>query len=110
MPRSAELFSFTGTAPTGSYTLSLHDALPIFEALDASAMTGKRKVMGRDMSASQTALAIDGDLHEHLGDRKSTRLNSSHGSISYAVFCLKKKNNVEIYRTLRESRLNLEYA
>src|SRR5256885_5546596 len=37
------------------------------EALDASAMTGKRKVMGRDMSASQTALAIDGDLHEHLG-------------------------------------------
>jgi DinB family protein len=37
------------------------------EGLDASAMTGKRKVMGRDMSASQTALAIDGDLHEHLG-------------------------------------------
>ena len=37
------------------------------EGLDASAMTGKRKVMGQDMSASQTALAIDGDLHEHLG-------------------------------------------
>src|SRR5262245_25807946 len=37
------------------------------EALDASAMTGRRKVMGQDMSASQTALAIDGDLHEHLG-------------------------------------------
>ena len=37
------------------------------ESLDASAMTGKRKVMGRDLSASQTALAIDGDLHEHLG-------------------------------------------
>src|SRR5437870_1277958 len=37
------------------------------EGLDASAMTGKRKVMGRDMAASQTALAIEGDLHEHLG-------------------------------------------
>ena len=37
------------------------------EALDAAALTGKRKVMGRDMSASQTALAIGGDLHEHLG-------------------------------------------
>jgi hypothetical protein len=37
------------------------------ESLDAAALTGKRKVMGRDMSASQTALAIDGDLHEHLG-------------------------------------------
>jgi hypothetical protein len=37
------------------------------EGLDAAALTGKRKVMGRDMSASQTALAIDGDLHEHLG-------------------------------------------
>ena len=37
------------------------------ETLDAASLTGKRKVMGRDMSASQTALAIDGDLHEHLG-------------------------------------------
>jgi hypothetical protein len=37
------------------------------ETLDAATLTGKRKVMGRDMSASQTALAIDGDLHEHLG-------------------------------------------
>ena len=37
------------------------------ESLDAASLTGKRKVMGRDMSASQTALAIDGDLHEHLG-------------------------------------------
>jgi len=37
------------------------------ESLDAASLTGKRKVMGRDLSASQTALAIDGDLHEHLG-------------------------------------------
>src|SRR5437588_9792254 len=37
------------------------------ESLDASTLTGKRKVMGQDMSASQTALAIGGDLHEHLG-------------------------------------------
>jgi hypothetical protein len=37
------------------------------ESLDAASLTGKRKVMGRDLSASQTALAIGGDLHEHLG-------------------------------------------
>src|SRR6266852_6822990 len=69
-------FFFNDTATTEIYTLSLHDALPILERF------GKPKV------------AAEGGPPPRPGkDRKSTRLNSSHGSISYAVFCLKKKNN-----------------
>src|SRR5437660_9816812 len=73
-------FFFNDTATTEIYTLSLHDALPIF--------------MPRAKAAAQRALALDDALaeaHCSMGDRKSTRLNSSHVAISYAVFCLKKK-------------------
>src|SRR5438309_7136440 len=78
-------FFFTDPAPTGIYTLSLHDALPISVV-----------AVGDDLSvAVQVAQAV-GQLGERdelraFEDRKSTRLNSSHSSISYAVFCLKKK-------------------
>src|SRR2546428_13610829 len=76
-------FFFNDTATTEIYTLSLHDALPISEAL----------VVGHE---EETVLAVEqpGDLDraKSPGDRKSTRLNSSHDQISYAVFCLKKKN------------------
>src|SRR6185503_20892777 len=69
-------FFFNDTATTEIYTLSLHDALPI------SCVTRfSWSVSGCAPSAFATAPA----------DRKSTRLNSSHGYISYAVFCLKKK-------------------
>src|SRR3989337_2852831 len=68
-------FFFNDTATTEIYTLSLHDALPISPA-----------VAGR----TRRNLHLDDHQGYHL-DRKSTRLNSSHGSISYAVFCLKKK-------------------
>src|SRR5207245_9420023 len=71
------LFVFTDTATTEIYTLSLHDALPIY---------GER---GRD-GGGRTRTSGDADALQ-ARDRKSTRLNSSHGSISYAVFCLKKK-------------------
>src|SRR2546430_9942536 len=72
-------FFFNDTATTEIYTLSLHDALPIY------AGDGRVRVPGRDASAHGMA--------RHSGaDRKSTRLNSSHSQISYAVFCLKKKN------------------
>src|SRR5438034_11173916 len=74
-------FFFNDTATTEIYTLSLHDALPIsFECLSALYDDGLRpSVM---------------DFEETFeGDRKSTRLNSSHTVISYAVFCLKKKKN-----------------
>src|SRR5271163_5036819 len=72
------LFFFNDTATTEIYTLSLHDALPIFG--------GKADVL----NSYQT---FTGDPAYLAKDRKSTRLNSSHDQISYAVFCLKKKNN-----------------
>src|SRR6266542_4270557 len=67
-------FFFNDTATTEIYTLSLHDALPI----SVRRLTHSPKFDGAGPWSPD-------------GDRKSTRLNSSHGSISYAVFCLKKK-------------------
>src|SRR5215203_6988275 len=69
-------FFFNDTATTEIYTLSLHDALPIF-AVEL---------------LLECHLAHVGMDEVHGEDRKSTRLNSSHANISYAVFCLKKKN------------------
>src|SRR5256885_16722993 len=82
-------FFFNDTATTEIYTLSLHDALPI--------SSGKAP---RDRGSSQTLaepltcpiVALTGRSCGRIRDRKSTRLNSSHLVISYAVFCLKKKN------------------
>src|SRR3712207_7956912 len=93
-------FFFNDTATTEIYTLSLHDALPISlgfgenppvvvgeqhpwraVALDCAC---RRRVGGRDRAATAPERAFG-------RDRKSTRLNSSHANISYAVFCLKKK-------------------
>src|SRR5256885_11818116 len=80
-------FFFNDTATTEIYTLSLHDALPIYDlqrrAADAHA---RPDVIPR----------LQGDVR----DRKSTRLNSSHLVISYAVFCLKKKKPL---RTLKKT-------
>src|SRR5690348_11564619 len=81
------LFFFNDTATPELYTLSLHDALPI--SRDAGAALPRDLVTGGDVDD------VDRDVGE-LGaerDRKSTRLNSSHPSISYAVFCLKKKKD-----------------
>src|SRR6266436_3870525 len=72
-------FFFNHTAPTEIYTLSLHDALPI-SGTQCRLTFGSRKYKGARWGSSDW-------LHP---DRKSTRLNSSHGYISYAVFCLKK--------------------
>src|SRR2546422_1101080 len=82
-------FFFNDTATTEIYTLSLHDALPIsFQApLTVASATGPRSIVVGD---------FNGDGKPDLeGDRKSTRLNSSHGYISYAVFCLKKKKKTD---------------
>src|SRR5205807_10100010 len=103
-------FFFTDTSTPESYTLSLHDALPIFKSLvvrpdtpepDLEAVlhdgTGDILIrwVGREWIRGvvpQSRLVVDGVIEEHE-DRKSTRLNSSHLVISYAAFCLKKKNH-----------------
>src|SRR6266478_8521607 len=71
-------FFFNDTATTEIYTLSLHDALPIYQRAEAGLLP---------------CLRVGGLLRFDPAtvDRKSTRLNSSHSQISYAVFCLKKK-------------------
>src|SRR3712207_7787056 len=87
------VFFFNDTATTEIYTLSLHDALPICDAGYPWVQRGRDthggahvRAYGSDPSGRRPAAR--GDLR---ADRKSTRLNSSHANISYAVFCLKKK-------------------
>src|SRR5690606_41746145 len=91
---------------------SLHDALPIFGILEheGDGRSGGRRVVDEELPELLGAQVVEalhvgggprhvahdvvralGDLADHLEDRKSTRLNSSHVKISYAVFCLKKK-------------------
>src|SRR3712207_8065995 len=86
-------FFFNDTATTEIYTLSLHDALPICQPnhQDKPATFRPRRARdgsGRRSSGERGPGARRNPLHR---DRKSTRLNSSHANISYAVFCLKKK-------------------
>src|SRR3989454_3944124 len=88
-------FFFNDTATTEIYTLSLHDALPISMIVRPSFTT--RPVM---YSAARPLTIAGGDVISGAAtcrDRKSTRLNSSHLVISYAVFCLKKKKKNETY-------------
>src|SRR5690606_42087393 len=87
---------FTDSSTTEIYTLSLHDALPILEAAGPLGNVDQhvRRITG-DLVLRQGRLhhletLVDAVVPE---DRKSTRLNSSHVKISYAVFCLKKKKN-----------------
>src|SRR5690349_22520448 len=87
---SPSFFFFTGPAPTGIYTLSLHDALPIFRGL----LDADRALDLGGVAADVAAGAVeDRDIGRDI-DRKSTRLNSSHVESSYAGFCLKKKTPV----------------
>src|SRR2546429_5061285 len=83
-------FFFNDTATTEIYTLSLHDALPI-------SSTSRRTTPRRRSStwSRTTAPRRPSSTPPTTSDRKSTRLNSSHGYISYAVFCLKKKKKIE---------------
>src|SRR5439155_23662654 len=93
LPAITTFFFFTHPAPTDIYTLSLHDALPILSWQfapyrgsegDAQAEVPRPRARIRaDVDPAETRVAAQ--------DRKSTRLNSSHVAISYAVFCLKKK-------------------
>src|SRR5688572_33394497 len=95
-------FFFNETATTEIYTLSLHDALPIFEGLRGSAacFVDMGSVERRPQFPALVTANFDDTVYRVWrgpaprrthSDRKSTRLNSSHSQISYAVFCLKKK-------------------
>src|SRR5205085_10798642 len=108
---SSSTLVFTTTPPSTISTLSLHDALPISFAIvgseDVVEVNGRRVrarqypwgIVEVDNPRHSDFLAVRSALlHSHLADlkeitqdRKSTRLNSSHSQISYAVFCLKKK-------------------
>src|SRR2546430_13324260 len=89
-------FFFNDTATTEIYTLSLHDALPILPSADMVNCPVPRtwenaaRILGCGLPKAVEREALAGAVGE---DRKSTRLNSSHSQISYAVFCLKKKKN-----------------
>src|SRR5690606_41908340 len=103
------MFVINDTATADIYTLSLHDALPILIATYSVARHGSRRssLIGALAAVAcllffdfaVTELQEPGEVFFHwlvvvLADRKSTRLNSSHVKISYAVFCLKKKNKI----------------
>src|SRR3712207_7712172 len=103
------VFFLNDTATTEIYTLSLHDALPISALWAAGGVERTDDLPLFHIGATAASLGDDGpllpepepDLPPQRGDRKSTRLNSSHANISYAVFCLKKKKT--------ESRLDIRY-
>src|SRR3712207_8413026 len=103
-------FFFNDTATTEIYTLSLHDALPIFPThqlclpMGPVPMPAGAAEAGAAEAAATEALTAHGSCpHATLLDRKSTRLNSSHANISYAVFCLKKKK----YTTQRSTHAQI---
>src|SRR5256885_8402911 len=91
-------FFFNDTATTEIYTLSLHDALPIYQQPDAE---------GEQQPGLQRPAHRPVDQ-----DRKSTRLNSSHLVISYAVFCLKKKKkkHIRIHHQTQDNHSPCEHA
>src|SRR3989475_11628861 len=90
------LFFFNDTATTEIYTLSLHDALPIWHAGGLGHQPDPTMTLTTTTLGGETGglpLLESGVIAVvRAPDRKSTRLNSSHSQISYAVFCLKKKN------------------
>src|SRR3712207_8162870 len=104
---SFSFFFFNDTATTEIYTLSLHDALPILPSNETRPEFGSRrpdKVSINSVWPLPSTPAIP-----TISDRKSTRLNSSHANISYAVFCLKKKKKspiIELIVHISEYTLN----
>src|SRR3712207_8568800 len=94
---SCYIFFFNETAPTEIYTFPLHDPLPIWRPRPRRPphclrSSRRSSFPCRPSSASRRRAA---SCSPCVRDRKSTRLNSSHANISYAVFCLKKKNGQE---------------
>src|SRR3712207_8083574 len=100
-------FFFNDTATTEIYTLSLHDALPIWIASPGTGgqadWTERRTIKGRPGCDNRDAGRGFTGRPRLPGDRKSTRLNSSHANISYAVFCLKKKKQTIKHRKITDT-------
>src|SRR2546422_7476348 len=100
-PLFSFFFFFNDTATTEIYTLSLHDALPISQPMRSLMLAPLP--LRRQANHSNTFPIMSYNPQPFAADRKSTRLNSSHGYISYAVFCLKKKkkiNSTYYYHTI----------
>src|SRR3712207_7763765 len=105
------VFFFNDTATTEIYTLSLHDALPISVGRardhEAAVAVPQEHDVAQVLELQEidhvryVGLEIDLRRSEMHPDRKSTRLNSSHANISYAVFCLKKKKDADTPRAVR---------
>src|SRR5439155_21082589 len=97
-------FFFNDTATTEIYTLSLHDALPICRAVRPRGPTAVARSSPRARPRAGARVAST-----RRPDRKSTRLNSSHVAISYAVFCLKKKkkNNTYYQKQVKRHKLTM---
>src|SRR3712207_8273988 len=100
-------FFFNDTATTEIYTLSLHDALPIYWRKMAASRSSGRHTTAKTQFRKRGRCAPTrwSWTWPCPADRKSTRLNSSHANISYAVFCLKKKNHLHEHSNLQESPL-----
>src|SRR3712207_7974137 len=104
-------FFFNDTATTEIYTLSLHDALPISSSEGWDDRRVMNEVWRGPALLSRHKSPVGAFLSQAPGglpDRKSTRLNSSHANISYAVFCLKKKKPYiqcpDYYRSIQHPR------
>src|SRR3712207_8476558 len=104
------IFFFNDTATTEIYTLSLHDALPISVLRLANQVEGRTRgrvesvVKAVELLSPEAVQALASRARTYDLDRKSTRLNSSHANISYAVFCLKKKK-----QTVYDYVMKLDY-
>src|SRR3712207_8065043 len=98
-------FFFNDTATTEIYTLSLHDALPILAAANSKRCGIGQVCVDNQEHDRLASFAVDRERKTWVAkDRKSTRLNSSHANISYAVFCLKKKKHAAATRRLLAAR------
>src|SRR3712207_7867714 len=107
----AVYFFFNDTATTEIYTLSLHDALPI--SASSSPCCSSCCSSSPEEGAPQPVISMPAKKKaiSAAADRKSTRLNSSHANISYAVFCLKKKKlQNDIYPSYRWPRSSYHWS
>src|SRR2546430_7296095 len=102
-PLTSLFFFFNDTATTEIYTLSLHDALPISTAAGEPRPTTTAPARRPGRRRRRRATRSTRSRHTRPRDRKSTRLNSSHSQISYAVCCLKKKKQKYTCLTLHRA-------